>query len=89
MKLAIPTGPFCQSCAMPMAKDSDFGTNLDSSKNTDYCKYCYQNGAFTEPNITLSQMLTKVTNIMQQKHIPAFFVKKAQEFIPTLKRWRY
>ena len=42
----------CQSCAMPMQNENDFGTNNEGSKNTDYCTYCYQNGYFTDEDIT-------------------------------------
>jgi hypothetical protein len=28
---------FCQSCEMPLTKDENFGTNLDGTKNKDYC----------------------------------------------------
>jgi len=38
---------FCKSCGMPMKQDPQGGgTNADDSVNTDYCSYCYQNGAF-------------------------------------------
>jgi Putative zinc ribbon domain len=30
---------FCQSCAMPMAKPDDYGTNLDGSQSKEYCHY--------------------------------------------------
>ncbi len=37
----------CQSCGMPMSKDSQGGgTNADGSKNLEYCSYCYQDGKF-------------------------------------------
>lgn len=39
---------YCQSCAMPMgATDEMYGTEQDGTKSADYCKYCYENGAFT------------------------------------------
>ncbi len=39
---------FCQCCGMPMGDtDELYGTNADGSKNEDYCKYCFENGAFT------------------------------------------
>jgi len=39
---------FCQSCGLPMKKDPQGGgTNVDGSKNENYCNYCYQNGEFT------------------------------------------
>jgi len=31
----------CQSCAMPMNKEEDFGTNADGSKNEEYCTHCF------------------------------------------------
>ena len=39
---------FCQSCGMPLADVNDIGTNADGSRNEDYCKYCYENGQFTQ-----------------------------------------
>ena len=39
---------FCQCCGMPMGNtDELYGTNTDGSKNTEYCKYCFENGEFT------------------------------------------
>ncbi len=41
------TNKMCQSCGMPMNKDpQNGGTNVDGSKNLEYCSYCYQDGAF-------------------------------------------
>ena len=48
---------FCQSCAMPMSKKEDFGTEADGSLSQEYCVYCYQKGKFTNPNITMEEML--------------------------------
>ena len=31
-----------QSCGMPMAKDSDFGTEKDEKKCLEYCVYCFE-----------------------------------------------
>jgi len=30
---------FCQSCAMPLEKEEMFATEMDGSKNQDYCIY--------------------------------------------------
>ena len=43
---------FCNSCGRPIVK-ADYGTNADGSLNDEYCKDCFQNGEFTEPDITL------------------------------------
>jgi len=32
----------CQSCAMPLKEEKDFGTNTDGSQNDDYCCHCWQ-----------------------------------------------
>ncbi len=37
MNTIKPQGPFCQSCAMPMAKPQNFGTNADGIQNQEYC----------------------------------------------------
>lgn len=86
--IAQPQGPFCQSCAMPMVKPEDFGTNADGSPNQEYCHYCFQNGAFTAPDITVEQMIAKCAEIMRQMNIPEAQIEQAKAFIPMLKRWR-
>lgn len=48
---------YCQSCAMPMGDtDEMYGTNSDGTKNDDYCKYCYKEGAFTA-DISMEEMI--------------------------------
>jgi len=37
----------CQSCAMPMKKAEDFGTEKGGSPSADYCCHCYKDGEFT------------------------------------------
>lgn len=40
-------GKMCQSCGMPMSKDTQGGgSNADGTKSEIYCSYCYENGAF-------------------------------------------
>lgn len=81
--------PVCQSCGMPMKIDSDFGTNADKSKNNEYCTYCYQNGQFTKPDITMDQMVKGCVGIMVKYGMPEKQAKKqAETLIPTLKRWK-
>jgi len=84
-----PKGPFCQSCAMPMDKPGLFGTEADGAGSTEYCTYCYQNGKFTEPDITMEQMIDKcVKHMVEQKIMPE---KKARsvmtKYLPRMKRW--
>ena len=79
---------FCQSCAMPLQKPEDFGTNADGSKNKEYCQYCYQNGQFVAPDITMEEMIEKCAEIMQQMQMPPDLIERTKQFIPTLKRWK-
>ena len=90
MKPELPKGPFCQSCGMPMEKPDDFGSNADGLKINDYCHFCFENGAFTAPDITLEQMIERVAGIMVTKmNMPEAQAKAmANQFIPKLKRWQ-
>lgn len=75
---------------MPMEKPEMFGTNADGSKSEEYCAYCFQGGAFTEPDISMQEMIDKCVTIMNQLKImpedqARDLMKKA---IPSLKRWK-
>lgn len=72
-----------------MNKDENGGgTNADGSKMQEYCSKCYQNGAFTEPNITVEQMQEKVAGKMKEMHVPGFLGRMFTKGIPNLKRWK-
>lgn len=78
---------FCQSCSMPMDTPELFGTEKDGSKNNDYCRYCYANGAFTNPNLTLEEMKDLMMKIMDKEKLPKDIVEVAISRLPFLKRW--
>ncbi|OQA55244.1 MAG: putative zinc ribbon domain protein [Candidatus Atribacteria bacterium ADurb.Bin276] len=82
-----PQGPYCQSCSMPMQKLEDFGTNSNGNQNQEYCRYCYQNGNFTDPDITVEQMIEKCVDIMKKMNLPDMQIEQAKKYIPMLKRW--
>jgi len=82
---------FCESCGMPMGEtDEMYGTEVNGSKSVDYCKFCYDNGAFTAPDITLEEMIESVATVMVKDF--GFSLEDAKEQcnegIPTLKRWK-
>ncbi len=83
-------GPLCQSCAMPMDNSDLFGMNTDGTRSTEYCTYCFQNGKFTAPGITMQQMINKCVEIMVQKNIMAEVDarKLMVGTTPNLKRWK-
>ena len=80
---------FCQSCAMPMTEEAQFGTNADGSKSKDYCGYCYVNGHFTKDQ-TMEEMIELCVPYVAGSVYPdADAARKGmREFFPTLKRWR-
>ena len=83
-----PKGPSCQSCGMPINKDPlGGGTSVDGNKTTEYCSHCFRNGAFTEPNLTCEEMITKVKTKMKEMRIPGFVAYLFTKDIPKLKRW--
>ncbi|MDA0733639.1 MAG: zinc ribbon domain-containing protein [Chloroflexi bacterium] len=86
-------GTSCQSCSMPMAQaiDGDFGTNADGSKNPEYCAYCYQKGDFTDPSMTLEEMIETASKGWSDQDPDVSYVQAlvvVKETVPTLKRWR-
>jgi Putative zinc ribbon domain len=82
-------GPFCQSCSMPLRRPDDFGTDEAGYRINDYCRHCFVRGAFTEPSITMEQMLERCVTIMTQEHImPAAQARALMEqTLPRLRRW--
>lgn len=78
----------CQSCGMEM-HDSDFGRNADGSPNSDYCRYCYKDGAFGK-NETMEEMVESCIGFYVGEKFGT--AEEAREYLrklyPALKRWR-
>lgn len=79
---------FCQSCTFPIDNSDDRGTEKDSSKSSMYCKYCYKNGEFTDPGMTLEKMQEIVKTEMQKQNLPANIIQQSLTMLPLLKRWK-
>jgi hypothetical protein len=79
---------FCQSCTMPIDKMEDRGTEKDGSKSSEYCKYCYQDGKFTDPNLTLEGMQKIVATQMNLMNLPQTVLQQSLALLPQLKRWK-
>lgn len=78
----------CQSCSMPLEGENLLGTEKDGSKNEEYCKYCYKDGEFTNPGITLDQMKAHIMKIMGKEKLPADVLESAVSRLSQLKRWK-
>jgi hypothetical protein len=79
---------FCQSCTLPMDNMEDRGTEKDGSKSDMYCKYCYQNGVFTETDMTLDQMMDIAETEMKKQNLPESIIQQSMNMLPLLKRWQ-
>lgn len=83
---------FCQCCAMPLDRPEDRGTEADGTLSGDYCRYCYQNGAFTAPEATMDDIIAFNLKFNEENGHPFGPREEAEKLMrgwfPTLKRWR-
>ena len=83
-------GPFCQSCSMPLTRPEEFGSDTSGYRVNDYCRHCYMGGSFTDPDVTMEQMIDRCVSIMARRNIMP--EAKARELLdrvmPCMKRWR-
>ena len=78
----------CQSCGMPLSKDSEGGgTEADGSKSAMYCSHCYRSGAFTQPGLTSIEMQERVRHKLKAMGILGFLAWFFVRGIPKLQRW--
>ena len=83
-----PVHKHCQSCGMPLKKDEKGGgSNVDGSRSTTYCSYCYSGGKFTNPDITVTQMQDLVKGKLREFGFPSPLVWVFTRNIPKLERW--
>ena len=77
----------CQSCSMPISLSEEFGTNKDSSKNDDFCIYCYQNGEFIH-DVSMEEYIEMNVSFFEQAGMTQEQMREHCETVfPTLKRW--
>lgn len=84
---------FCQSCCMPMNTAADHGTNQDTSPSTEYCRYCFQNGRFTQ-EVDMQGMIIHCLTFLDEYNRNAKTplsreeaARQMQQVFPQLKRW--
>lgn len=83
-----PRGPFCQSCGLPITDATFLGTEKNGDKNQFYCKECYDNGIFNEPEITVKEMIKKAAKKLSGMKCSRLIIIALIKQIPHLKRWR-
>jgi len=78
----------CQSCGMEMNGEVNYGKNTDGTSSTDYCEYCFENGAFASPDETMEQMLESCIPYLVDENISEATAREMlEETLPRLKRW--
>lgn len=79
----------CQSCGMPLGEDF-YGTTSEGTPELEYCKFCYQKGSFTEPDLRLDQMVKRSVDHMVGEQLASREQAQgvAESMLPQLKRWR-
>lgn len=84
-----PAGPFCQSCSMPLVDPSSFGTEADGTKSSEYCSYCYADGAFVS-DVTMEEMVTiSAKGMSEAMGTPEAEARELiASLLPGLKRWQ-
>ena len=82
------TNQHCQSCGMPM-KPELYATEANGEKSNEYCLYCYENGAFKQPELTMEQMIEICVPHMVNFGMPEIESRAMlNQFLPQLKRWK-
>lgn len=78
----------CQSCGMPLGAEF-YGSNADGTNSVTYCKFCFQNGVYTNLSLTLEEMIDiSITHMVSERHVPREeAVHVANSVIPHLERW--
>ena len=76
----------CQSCAMPLAKSEDHGTEADGKQSEEFCTHCYQGGEYTAPDTNIDQMAEIVARFMDKPEDEAAI--NARESLVGLERWQ-
>jgi hypothetical protein len=82
----MPLGEFMDAAGQAV---SNFATNADGARNSEFCIFCYKSGAFTTPDLTLDGMIAKsVENMTGELRMPESKARElAKSVIPELRRW--
>lgn len=78
---------FCQSCGMPVDLPELPGTEKDGSRSTIYCIYCYRDGEFTDPDMTMEEMKEHVIAELRKTDATETAIARSVARLPQLSRW--
>ena len=84
--------PRCQSCGMPISVQfQNLGTNANGTNSDQYCSFCFKNGAFTQPDLRVEDMIKMSIENMTGDDLRMPLdraTELAHRVIPTLGRWK-
>jgi len=80
----------CQSCGLPFNEEhAHFIAKEIDGTDAVYCTFCYKDGQFIDPDISMNQMIEiQLPVLVGRLGTEAEVRKQLQEFLPTLKRWK-
>ncbi len=79
----------CQSCGMPLVEAALFGTEKEGQVSVEYCTYCYGEGEFKQPDLTMKEMIEICVPHLKEEGMTEEGARQMlATFLPSLKRWR-
>jgi len=74
---------------MPMFRDQNGGgTEMDGvTKSIEYCSNCYKDGKFTEPDITVDEMIAKIQERLRSEGMPEPVIERHLMAVYGFTRW--
>lgn len=83
---------FCQSCGMPLDAPEHRAQQADGTQSREYCIYCYKDGDFTAPEMTMEEMIAWNLEFNEKNGHPFGTQEEAKQMMeswfPTLGRWK-
>ena len=79
----------CQSCGLPFNEEHAhfMQTKKDGSKSI-YCTICYKDGKFTDPNISMKEIIEQIVHGLGKTIGEEAARKELTTLFPTLQRWK-
>ncbi|SFG92882.1 Putative zinc ribbon domain-containing protein [Desulfotomaculum arcticum] len=78
----------CQSCGMPLTDDKLLGTEKGGAASKEYCVYCYEDGRFLQPDLTMEAMIEICVPHMKEGGMKEEEARALlNSHLPKLKRW--
>jgi hypothetical protein len=75
---------------MALEHPEDFGTDTAGYRVNQYCRFCYRDGAFSDPDLSMGEMIDRGAAILAERGIMT--EPRARAFlgavVPRLGRWR-